>query len=96
MDYGCSQVGFNGSLDRAAIPFDVIHEMRCGWPVIRKLRDRETERVFQRERSRRLPPEVQRRAHRKMLLLEAAERLCHLRVTRGTRLQRLPGDRARQ
>jgi len=64
--------------------------------VIRTFRDRETERVFERERSRRLPPDVQRRAHRKMLLLDAAESLDDLRVPPGNRLERLSGDRAGQ
>jgi len=64
--------------------------------VIRSFRDRETERVFERERSRRLPPDVQRRAHRKMLLLDAAEALDDLRVPPGNRLERLSAGRAGQ
>jgi proteic killer suppression protein len=64
--------------------------------VIRSFRDRETEKVFERERSRRLPPDVQRRAHRKMLLLDAAEVLDDLRVPPGNRLERLSGDRSGQ
>ncbi|HER19846.1 MAG TPA: type II toxin-antitoxin system RelE/ParE family toxin, partial [Chromatiales bacterium] len=61
--------------------------------MIRSFRDRETEKVFGRERSRRLPPDVQRRAHRKLLLLDAAEALEDLRVPPGNRLERLSGDR---
>ena len=64
--------------------------------MIRSFRDRETERVFERERSRRLPPDVQRRAHRKMLLLDAAEALDDLRVPPGNRLERLSAGRAGQ
>jgi len=64
--------------------------------MIRSFRDRETEKVFARERSRRLPPNVQRRAHRKLLLLDAAEALDDLRVPPGNRLERLSGDRAGQ
>ena len=64
--------------------------------VIRSFRDRETERVFERERARRLPPDVQRRAHRKLLLLDAAEALDDLRVPPENRLERLSGDRAGQ
>jgi proteic killer suppression protein len=64
--------------------------------VIRGFRDRETKKVFERERSRRLPPDVQRRAHRKLLLLDAAEALDDLRVPPGNRLERLSGDRAGQ
>lgn len=62
--------------------------------MIRSFRDRETEKVFERERSRRLPPDVQRRAQRKLLLLDAADALDDLRVPPGNRLERLTGDRA--
>jgi proteic killer suppression protein len=76
--------------------FDVINAVRYYLHVIRSFRNREAERVFERERSRRLPPDVQRRAHRKMLLLDAAEALGDLRVPPGNRLERLRGDRAGQ
>jgi proteic killer suppression protein len=64
--------------------------------VIQSFRDRETEKVFERERSRRLPPDVQRRAHRRLLLLDAAETVEDLRVPPGNRLENLSGDRAGQ
>ncbi len=64
--------------------------------MIRSFRDADTQRVFRRERSRRLPPDVQRRAHRKLLLLDAAEALQDLRIPPGNRLERLSGDRAGQ
>ncbi len=64
--------------------------------MIRSFRDADTQRVFRRERSRRLPPDVQRRAHRKLLLLDAAETLQDLRIPPGNRLERLSGDRAGQ
>jgi len=64
--------------------------------VIRSFRDRETAKVFERERSRRLPPDVQKRGHRKLLLLDAAEALDDLRVPPGNRLGRLSGERAEQ
>ena len=64
--------------------------------MIRSFRDRETEKVFERERSRRLPPDVQRRAHRKLLLLDAAETVEDLRVPPGNRLESLSGDRSGQ
>jgi proteic killer suppression protein len=81
---------------RAAMALDVINEIRYYLCVIRSFRNREAEKVFERERSRRLPPDVQRRAHRKMLLLDAAEALDDLRVPPGNRLERLRGDRAGQ
>jgi proteic killer suppression protein len=64
--------------------------------VIRSFRDAETRKVFERERARKLPSDLQRRAHRKLLLLDAAERLEELRVPPGNRLERLAGDRAGQ
>ena len=64
--------------------------------MIRSFRDAETEKVFRRERSKRLPPDVQRRAHRKLLLLDAAESVGDLRVPPGNRLERLSGERAGQ
>ena len=64
--------------------------------MIRSFRDAETRRVFERERSRRLPPDVQRRAHRKLLLLDGADGLDDLRVPSGNRLERLSGRRAGQ
>jgi proteic killer suppression protein len=64
--------------------------------VIQSFRDRETEKVFERERSWRLPPDVQRRAHRRLLLLDAAETVEDLRVPPGNRLENLSGNRAGQ
>ena len=64
--------------------------------VIRSFRGTQTERVFRRERARRLQPDVQRRAHRKLLLLDAAGTLQDLRVPPGNRLERLSGGRSGQ
>ena len=64
--------------------------------MIRGFRDDETEKVFRREHSRKLPEDIQRRAHRKLLLLDAAEELEDLRLPPGNRLEQLVGDRAGQ
>ena len=53
----------------------------------------ETERVFRAELSRRFPPDIQRRARRKLLMLHAATELRHLVVPPGNRLEALKGDR---
>jgi len=65
-------------------------------PVIRSFRDAQARKVFERERARKFGPDVQRRAHRELLLLNAVERLDDLRVPPGNRLERLAGDRAGQ
>ncbi|MCH7841860.1 MAG: type II toxin-antitoxin system RelE/ParE family toxin [Chloroflexi bacterium] len=64
--------------------------------MIRSFRDEETERVFRRERSRRLPPNLQRTALRKLAILDAADTLEDLRSPPGNRLERLSGSRAGQ
>jgi proteic killer suppression protein len=64
--------------------------------VLRSFRDRDTERVWQRLPVRKLGPEVQRSALRKLLILDAAEALGDLRVPAGNRLEKLKGDRVGQ
>jgi proteic killer suppression protein len=64
--------------------------------VLRSFADKDTERVWRRERSRRLDPSTQRAALRKLLILDAAEILADLRVPPGNRLEKLSGDRAGQ
>lgn len=56
--------------------------------------DGETEKVWNGERSRRLPPDIQAPALRKLRLVNAALRIDDLRVPPGNRLERLKADRA--
>jgi proteic killer suppression protein len=60
--------------------------------MIRSFRNKETERVFLREKSKFARP-LQRAALRKLLLLDAADSLDDLRVPPGNRLEKLVGDR---
>ena len=62
--------------------------------VLRSSRDRDTERVWQRQRLRKLDEKTQRMALRKLLILDAADALGDLRVPPGNRLEKLRGDRA--
>jgi proteic killer suppression protein len=64
--------------------------------MIRSFRDKETQRLFQREVPRKLPEKVQRVALRKLVILDAAESLQDLRLPPGNRLEKLSGDRAGQ
>lgn len=64
--------------------------------VLRSFADKDTERVWRRERSRRLDPTTQRVALRKLLILDAADVLDDLMVPPGNRLEKLRGDRAGQ
>jgi len=62
--------------------------------MIRSFRDRETERVFQREVRTKFAQAVARAALRKLLILDAADALTDLRVPPGNRLEKLTGNRA--
>jgi addiction module HigA family antidote len=61
--------------------------------MIRSFRDKDTERVFNRERVRKLGQDVQGLAQRKLAILDAAENLIDLRFPPGNRLEKLSGDR---
>lgn len=63
-------------------------------PVLLSFRDKDTERVWLRERIRKLDEQTQRAALRKLLILDAADALDDLRVPPGNRLEKLRGDRA--
>lgn len=64
--------------------------------MIRSFADRETEKVFNRERSRKLPPDIQQLALRKLRMLNNAADLNDLRVPPGNHLEKLSGRRAGQ
>jgi proteic killer suppression protein len=64
--------------------------------VIGSFADRETERIFAGERSRKFPADIQTTAHRRLLALEAAIRIDDLRSPPGNRLEALTGSRRGQ
>jgi len=64
--------------------------------VIKSFADKETEKLFVRQFSRKLPPEIQRHARRKLEVLNVAKALSDLRVPPGNRLERLAGNRRGQ
>ena len=55
-----------------------------------------TERLWSRERTKKLDPRIERTALRKLTILDAAETLEDLRVPPGNRLEAARGDRAGQ
>jgi proteic killer suppression protein len=64
--------------------------------MIVSFRDKETERLWQSGRSRRLPDDLQRRAFKKLAILNAAITLDNLKVPPGNQLETLRGNRAGQ
>jgi len=53
--------------------------------------DEETERIFRQERSRRLPPGIQRRALTKLLMIDASTTEDDFRIPPSNRFERLQG-----
>ena len=64
--------------------------------MIKGFANRETEKIFTRQFSRKLSPEIQRNAHRKLEVLNVARVLDDLRVPPANRLEKLVGDRSGQ
>jgi proteic killer suppression protein len=64
--------------------------------VIKSFKSKETEKIFNRERSRRLPPGIQQVALRKLRMLNRAMTLEDLRIPPANRLEKLTGDREGQ
>ena len=64
--------------------------------MIRSFSSRETERLFQRERARKIPANIQRVALRKLRMLHRAMDLNDLRVPPANRLEALKGNRKGQ
>jgi len=70
--------------------------MRYYRVVMRSFRDKDTELVFNRLPARRFTSDILRAARRKLLILNAAERLVDLRILPSNRLERLSGGREGQ
>jgi proteic killer suppression protein len=64
--------------------------------MIASFRDKETERLWQSGKSRRLPSHLQRGAFKKLAILNAAVALDNMKVPPGNQLEGLRGDRSGQ
>jgi proteic killer suppression protein len=64
--------------------------------VIKSFRDKETEKVYLRERSAKLPGDIQQIALRKLRMINNAQHIHDLRIPPSNRLEKLGGDRAGQ
>jgi proteic killer suppression protein len=64
--------------------------------MIASFRDPETERLWQSGRSRRLPPDLHRRAFKKLAILNAALTLDNLKIPPSNHLEALSGNRVGQ
>lgn len=64
--------------------------------MIKSFRDAEAEKVWSGRFSKRLPPDIQRIARRKLRMLNNAQSLDDLRIPPANRLEALAGNRAGQ
>jgi proteic killer suppression protein len=64
--------------------------------MIKSFRDKETEKVFKRVVSRKLPMDIQQTALRKLRMINNARDLQDLELPPGNRLEKLKGDRKGQ
>ncbi|CAN5233463.1 type II toxin-antitoxin system RelE/ParE family toxin [soil metagenome] len=62
--------------------------------MIKSFADKETEKIFGREFSRKLPSDIQKPARRKLEVLDAAESVNDLRIPPSNRLEKLKGNRS--
>lgn len=64
--------------------------------MIKSFKDSEAEKIYALERSRRLPPDIQQVALRKLRMINNAKRITDLRIPPANRLEKLSGNRAGQ
>ena len=64
--------------------------------MIRSFADKETERIWNGDLSRRIPNQIQALARRKLRMLNAAQRLDDLRIPPANRLEAMKGKRSGQ
>jgi len=64
--------------------------------VIKSFKDKETEKVYFRERSAKLPGDIQQIALRKLRMINNAQNIHDLRIPPSNRLEKLSSDRTGQ
>ena len=75
---------------------DNCHVTHYNWLMIQTFADRETQQVFVTGKSKRLPPDLARRALRRLEYVDLANELSDLKVPPSNRLHALTGDREGQ
>lgn len=64
--------------------------------MIKSFKDDETRKIYLRERSRKLPPDIQQVALRKLRMINNAKSTGDLRIPPANRLEKLAGNRSGQ
>lgn len=64
--------------------------------MIKSFKDKETEKIYCREGSRKLPDDIQQVALRKLRMVNNAKNINDMRIPPANRLEKLKGDRSGQ
>lgn len=64
--------------------------------MIKSFSDKSTEKLFKRKNVRSLPQSLLKNVYRKLLIIDAAEKISDLRIPPGNRLEKLSEDLAGQ
>ena len=64
--------------------------------MIKTFKDDQTRQIYQRQRSRKLPPDIQQVTLRKLRMINNAISISDLRIPPANRLEKLSGQRAGQ
>lgn len=64
--------------------------------MIKSFKDKETEQIFNGVASSKIPPDISRRALRRLIDLDNAKRISDLRIPPSNRLEQLKGRRKHQ
>ncbi len=60
--------------------------------MIKTFKCKETQKVYQREFSKKLPQDIQRAAYKKLLMIDASIDVSDLKIPPANRLEKLSGD----
>ncbi len=87
---------FISTVTSANLTLDVSNAWRYCIAMIKSFRNKETEKIFNRHFSKKIPSDIQHQARRKLVMIDAAPELSVLRIPPGNRLEALKGDRKGQ
>lgn len=83
----------HSNLAKPIITLDINNAIRYYQYMIKSFRDKETEKIYNRERSRGYPYDIQRISLKKLWMIDAATDINTLKVPPENRLEVLKGDR---